>query len=348
MADKLVTLQDENKTPIYPETKAKVVKISSGKTVEELIGSGIVPEAPKDGKTYGRNNSTWVETSQMDEAPSDGNAYARKNKGWAKVIESTETALLDNYVKSDSYTAIEPTDSINSAIGKLEAGLDSLQGGGSETDNVFYLPYAIYSLKSGATKSEIETALGGSEGIAAMKAAMGAQKEIRIKGSNAIIMAINTPVSYELVLNGSSWGLYFNEGFYGTARNSYAKKIYITSNSVKILYLGGYGIKSEFYSLTSESTTDDISIALGGESGFKNIIQAIKDGNKLYIEGNIDTHILRTDLLVNIYAESENGDITLLVFGAGYGLWGGLGMSMMTIQYTKSSNTFSASVTALQ
>lgn len=39
MADKLVTLQDENKVPIYPETRASVVKTSSGKTVEsELEG----------------------------------------------------------------------------------------------------------------------------------------------------------------------------------------------------------------------------------------------------------------------------------------------------------------------
>ena len=67
-----------------------------------LSGTGGITDAPKDGKTYGRNNGSWVETSQMEEAPSDGNAYARKNKGWASVLESTEKALLNNYIKSDS------------------------------------------------------------------------------------------------------------------------------------------------------------------------------------------------------------------------------------------------------
>lgn len=39
MADKLVTLQDENKQPIYPETRASVVKTTSGSTIEtELAG----------------------------------------------------------------------------------------------------------------------------------------------------------------------------------------------------------------------------------------------------------------------------------------------------------------------
>ena len=37
MADKLVTLQDENKTPIYPESRASVVKTSDGKTVEDAL-----------------------------------------------------------------------------------------------------------------------------------------------------------------------------------------------------------------------------------------------------------------------------------------------------------------------
>ena len=44
MADKLVTLQDENQQPIYPETRASVVKTSSGKTVEEALGNAGISE----------------------------------------------------------------------------------------------------------------------------------------------------------------------------------------------------------------------------------------------------------------------------------------------------------------
>lgn len=158
MADKLVTLQDENQQPIYPETRASVVKTSSGKTVEEALGSAGISDAPEDGKTYGRNNGTWVETSQMEEAPTDGFAYARKNGAWTEVLESTKTALLDDYSKAESYSSILPTDSINDAIGKLEARIDS---GGSLSDDAYYISSKVLDLKATSTSEEINSALGG-------------------------------------------------------------------------------------------------------------------------------------------------------------------------------------------
>ena len=39
MADKLVTLQDENSTPIYPESRASIVKTSDGTTVEDALAN---------------------------------------------------------------------------------------------------------------------------------------------------------------------------------------------------------------------------------------------------------------------------------------------------------------------
>jgi len=78
-------------------------------TVASLTGSGGVPEAPNDGKLYGRKSTGWVEatasavgadatgaataavgahvsgTTHIAEAPSDGTQYARKNAGWEAV-----------------------------------------------------------------------------------------------------------------------------------------------------------------------------------------------------------------------------------------------------------------------
>ena len=41
MADKLVTLQDENQQPIYPETRAAAVKTADGRILEEGTPSDI-------------------------------------------------------------------------------------------------------------------------------------------------------------------------------------------------------------------------------------------------------------------------------------------------------------------
>lgn len=303
-----------------------------------LSGTGGITEAPKNGKTYGRNNGAWVETSQMGEAPSDNKAYARKNKGWIEVLESTEKSALTSYVKPESYSAIEATDSINTAIGKLEAGIGA-HGGGTSND-VFYLHEAVYLLKAGATADEIKSAFGGDEGIEAMKEAMKAQKEIRLVFSGSSdAYAYNINVSYDSVFNAGLWGISFECNIWST--NSYLK--YIKSGSVKIIYPQGYTIKQELYSLTGESTSDEISIAVGGEAGLKGIIQAIKDGNRFFINGTLTDVPLKTPVSPNIYKEVDNGDLSVGFAGLGYMLWGGVG-GILIINYTKASNTFSAQV----
>lgn len=341
MADKLVTLQDENQQPIYPETRASVVKTSSGKTVEEALGNAGISDAPKDGKTYGRNNGSWVETGQMDEAPSDGNAYARKNKGWTTVLEKTETALLDNYIKPDSYSAIEPTDSINSAIGKLETGLTNVS---NITNDVFELPSNLRNIGIKSTQADVFSALGGNEGYKNIVQAVADKREIYLYGAG--LYTYNEPASCCVIVTALFIHFKKNDLLSNKAIDIYIKSQGAESNTyLTVVYDNGYELDESIYNITSQSTSDDISSAIGGESGLKEIISAIKYGNRIVIRGANSLYEgfqTSTELKGITYIESDNGDITLCFAYDIYAL--NITTTFVNIIYTKSSNTFKAVV----
>ncbi len=52
-------------------------------------GPASFPDAPSDGKTYGRNDAAWVATSSggIPEAPTDGALYGRASAAWAKGVK---------------------------------------------------------------------------------------------------------------------------------------------------------------------------------------------------------------------------------------------------------------------
>ena len=108
-----------------------------------------------------------------------------------------------------------------------------------------------------------------------------------------------------------------------------------------------YELRPEVYAFTTDSTSEEISAAVGGESGVKEIIQAVKNGNRLVIRGTLDDFAgmtINQDVQCSMYAEGSNGDMQIVLFGKGYLLWGGTG-GVLGINYTKSSNTFSCGLT---
>ena len=251
------------------------------------------------------------------------------------------SGLLGTYTKPASYSAISKEDSISTAIGKLEAGLGT-SGGGSSSDDEFYLPGAVYSLTSGATATEITDAFGGDDGIQAFKNAMNEKKKIYIKRDETYIKAL-IPVSYEITF-GVMWGISFRKDDYGSLSSS-AMTLRITQTRVYSVYDGGYALNASFYGLTSSSTTEEISTAVDGEKGMKKLIQAIRDSNRIYIATSEEFQ-QRTSLLCNLYSVDDNGDMSVSLWGMGYFLWGQL-LGGIQINYTKSSNTFSAEVTKM-
>ena len=213
-----------------------------------------------------------------------------------------------------------------------------------QSDDSYYLPNNLYNLNPSSTESEITSALGGSEGVEALKDAMKANKKIYVISSTTIYYFV-LPVSYSFVLN-TTWAISFVIPEWGVTSTSGLKIRNITYNKVKDIYPGGFGLESSFYDLRSSSSSKDILSAIGGESGMKKLIQAISDGNSVYIKNNSDLGG-KTDILCNTAKIEENGNMTCVFFGMGYALWGGA-ISMIAINYDKTSNTFSAAVTSMR
>lgn len=212
----------------------------------------------------------------------------------------------------------------------------------SENDS-YYLPKEVYSLSAISTQAEITAAFGGDEGLASMIEAMRANKKIYIKMTNSALITSLLPVSYSLIFN-LIWGISFIVPKWGSKKGDLITKN-IKSDEVLEIYQDGYRLNSSFYSLTSNSTSDEISNAIGGENGLKLLIALIKCGNRILINPSNDINQV-TQLLPNIISEEENGNMTCVFFGMGYALWGGI-FSMIAINYDKTSNTFSAAVTGI-
>lgn len=285
--------------------------------------------------SYSVESESGITYAIITVSSSKGVAITQKN-----ILPDTKigSGLLGEYTKPASYSAISKEDSISTAIGKLEAGLGT-SGGGSSSDDIYYLPTAVYSLTSGATATEITDAFGGDEGIQALKNAMNENKKIYLKRDESYIKAL-IPVSYEIVF-GALWGISFRKGDHARGSNS-SMTLRITPTSVHSMYDGGYALNASFYGLTSSSTTEEISTAVGGENGMKKLIQAIIDSNRIYIDTSEEFQ-QKTSLLCNLYSVDDNGDMGVFLWGFGYSLWGQIA-GAIEIQYTKSSNTFSAEV----
>lgn len=216
-------------------------------------------------------------------------------------------------------------------------------GGGA--DDTYYLPVSLANnLEAGSTDEEIVHAFGGVEKIQEIIGFI-MNETYSHYAFNSTLFNITASVYTILSLNLTIY--FFN------IQTKVERTIFIkrdgTGGFVKDIYPSGYALNPGVYSLTSSSESADISTAVGGESGLKNIIQAIKDGNRLVIRGTNDSlgdMTINQDLMCNGYKESENGDITLVISGIGYGLFGGIA-GFLTINYTKSSNTFSCNYTSI-
>lgn len=437
MADKLVTLQDENQQPIYPETRAAAVKTADGRILEELLGAGGtggVPEAPKDGKTYGRNNGAWVETAGGSEDTTAStiltNVFTEhKSTVTAEEYQALTAALPDDdvmhrlaiagqedstlaawgcnsggtissyvliyafgYTKYGGAILINPdlsvvvkkdvvaiqtdetgdidiavmlTNDSDITLKKSGDGTKYLADDGTYKEaaaGAYYLTDSVINLTE-TTEEALKKAFGGEDALHTFV------METVIKGKPVYIRYTNISKdnSYGFYLGSScnipvsNWtvamvAITVNLCFaYATSDGAVNKRIsfaYSESDKkcskieVSKTYLNGYTLDSKLYDLTSDSTSDEVSAAVGGEDGMKKIIKAMEDRNSFFIPGekNSDGVMIRTQVLPNICTARTNGDMVIMLAGIGYGIWGGNG-NLLTINYTKSSNTFSSTVT---
>ena len=85
--------------------------ILTGDEVETLLNQQVIPDAPSDGKTYGRNNGNWTPVEEgIPDAPVDGIQYARQDGEWTPVqiptVEKYVTITLDE--SNSGETIIHP------------------------------------------------------------------------------------------------------------------------------------------------------------------------------------------------------------------------------------------------
>lgn len=318
MAQKKVILKDGT-DELLPKTSASMVFTESGQTVESAL------------KNAGGGGTGGIDEEQLSQYLSQHKYITQTALDEANYLKPT--SAITGYSKASNYTALAPTDTLNEALGKLEAGIGS--GGAGGGDDTYYLPYSVAGLEAGATAKQIEAAFGG-EGMLE-EAARAASNRKKLYIYQDALGLIPVSASTPFVALGFFSFLYNDNG--GTILK------YVSASKVKVHYPGGYSLSSSLYSLTTSSPSDEISTAVGGESGLKEIIQAVKDGNRLVIrgemEGGEEGNTLSTDVIMNSYTEKENGDLVLVysLFGPlqGSGYYGG---SLYSLQYLKSSNTF--------
>ena len=202
-------------------------------------------------------------------------------------------------------------------------------------DDTYYLPKGVIDISNPVTTESLQSVFGKTYSELA-KAVNG--KKVYIYDNSQSLICPHIPVSVKINL-----GVYCNLSWVESSC-IYKTLAYAPSSSFSKIHLDGYPLPMDILSLSSSSDTDTISTAVGGESGLKGIIQAVKDGNRLVFRGAYPQNEDATmDLTMKsvAYIESENGDIML---GISFDLYMFIGYTsnFIMVGYTKSSNTFTA------
>lgn len=250
-----------------------------------------------------------------------------------------EKASLElTYVSSGKLRTVTLTATLNSS-GETET-YDFTAKVEESGDDTYYIPVSLVNAVAGESIEELLGHIGGKDTIGEIIDNLMLAKPKKMYILN---MMYFIPVSGISTL-GISVDLFFIHPLNNRIIHIYVNKAG-TTGKVELTYLKGYPLRPSLYSLTTSSSSDDISSAVGGESGLKAIIQAVKDGNRLVIRGAYNDQMpitSSTEVISVSYAEGENGDMQLLL---SYWVYAGIGAThkVITIAYTKSSNTFAVS-----
>lgn len=286
--------------------------------------------------TYNAESVSGIEVVAINVSSSKQVTITQKN-----ILQDTNigSGLLGAYTKPASYSAISKEDSISTAIGKLEAGLGT-SGGGSSSDDIYYLPAGIATLTEFSTSEAIYKKIGGDEGYNEILNAIKQGKRIYIKNTSTYLgcsIPVNADVLIDIIsLSFNVFKAGFNQKINLSIRDS-------NSCTCAILYYEGHNIGNNVYNLNDKSTSEDISSAFGGEVGLKKTILCAQNGNRLYIGGTYSGYKQRIDLSVWVCHIEDNGDMYFIFSASALGIWGKVTAPanyMMTVAYTKSSNTF--------
>lgn len=303
-----------------PLAVAGLSEASSSEDIESSLGaSGNTNFIP-----YLAAAFSSIHTSEYEESLPD--IYIGNHKCFVDAsLETGKCSLALTYVASGKMRTVKINGTDNDSAWTFSCEI--IKSG----DDTYYLSHPDSYTATGCF-----TAFGGDEGRAKITLAVGQRKKFYIMYGSGVLGG-SIPVTVESgfnipVLIWTSPILEKTFRFY---------MLNETDSKLRVLDLYYYQLNSEFYSLTSSSTTDEISVAVGGEAGLKNIVQAVKDGNRIRINTTLSPYDVSTDLLPWVAGISKEGNIHLGVYGKGYGLFNSAG-GLLVIDYTKTTNTFKA------
>lgn len=214
-------------------------------------------------------------------------------------------------------------------------------------DDTYYLPANVINITSSDSGDYINGIFG--DIFDDLVKAIQDKKKIYIYGHISTILSQLYPVNAFQVLRNQIVISYLKTDNVDKLRIIY---IFISKTTSSDSYCNeispsGYSLPASLYTLTSSSDTDTISTAVGGESGLKAIIQALKDGNRLkgkyVIPDSNPSQIVELTVTSSTYVEGDNGDLLLFLGSEAFVVIGFIRIGI-SIYYTKSSNTFACGV----
>lgn len=244
--------------------------------------------------------------------------------------------VLGSYTKPSAYSAITESDTISSAIGKLEAAISN----GSSSD-FYYVPSAVLTLRSSATSDEILAAFGGSEKTTELANAVKEGKIIVIEGNGGVYGSAIVPHCY--TLGGISVYLSFTRNNAGTSENV---RITLAPRSIiQVIYANGFKLSSKINVLKSSSTSGEISSAIGGLEGILALKKAVEDGNTIFADADnsvIGANEISGRMQLFVIVAKYNTSYSIAISGVqGSSFYAALSASYLAIDYNTVSNTFS-------
>lgn len=215
--------------------------------------------------------------------------------------------------------------------------------GGSSAPEPYYLSSDILKLKSGATNDEIKTALGGDAGISEIKEAIESKRPLYIFSLSDGLIPVNGQLNFSLFLDLQF--LYNTTGdgqLINIVKYNMAKSIYF----YKIIYTEGYLIDESINVIRDQSTSEEISAALGGGiEAIEELEKIINDGNQIYTtfpnDVGLNANASRLPLSVLIYKESDDQYVIMISGVCGDGFAVIMPLGYLGIVYNISSNTYS-------
>lgn len=278
-----------------------------------------------------------------------------------KFITNIYNGLQDGHIKINTSPGTDESTEIDLIVNG--DGTKFLANDGQYKDsNIYFLPEEILSLNRESTSDDFLAVFGSIDNL----------KDVLNKSLNGKILAVKRnanllkyggtqTISANILMLTSVYIVSLDYFIPKTATNMSAifREITFSINSnakinefnIKDVYNGGYKIDADIYTLSEESTSDDILRVFGTGDSFKKLIFAIIDGNRILINGTPNG----AEEVVNLYGEyinnietiackiSDNGDmsLTLKIFFFGYT---GIQSHVLITNYSKSENKFSCIV----